>query len=154
MPQALTRDYGWAEYSEADVLDFPRPIPGFAHCRRYLTLRPRAGEPFVVLQSLDDDQVAFLTLPVETLVPDYRLRLVADDQRILAGDAGTGVAGRRVLVMMALSPEGEATVNLLGPVVIDVAARRGVQAIRDDARYQAAESVEALLAASQEAVCS
>jgi flagellar assembly factor FliW len=153
MPQILTRDYGYAGCSEEDILEFPAGLPGFPACRRFVPLRPRAGEPFIVLQSLDEVSVAFLTLPVEMLLPGYELRILPSDLVTLGG----GPASRRTLVIVSLSPGGETTVNLLGPIVIDTLTRRGVQAIRDDSRYGAAERIDAILldrSGQEAAVCS
>lgn len=152
MPELLTRDFGAVPYTEEEVFDFPLGLPGFPACRRFLPLRAGADETWVVLQSLDRREVAFLALPVETLVEDYRLRMVDPDRVALGPLAG----GLRTLAVVSLPPAGPATVNLLGPLVLNPATRKGVQAVRDDRRYSAAEPVEPLLArqrGTREAVC-
>jgi flagellar assembly factor FliW len=160
MPEMLTRDFGPVDYSPEEVFDFPLGLPGFPDCRRFLTLRPQPEEALVVLQCVDRPEIAFLTLPADVLLAGYQLRMVEQDWLVL----GSPTAGRHVLVMLTLPEHGPATANLLGPVVLNPAARRGVQAIRDDHRYSAAEPLEALLGQmnqpartaerQQEAVCS
>jgi len=144
MPETLTRDFGPVTYSPEEVFHFPLGLPGFTACRRFLTLRPQPAQPLVVLQSLDQVEVAFLTLPVGMLVMDYALQLVEQDRRVL----GPHVEGWHLLAMLSLPASGLATANLLGPLVLDPATRTGVQAIREDRRYGAAEPLDALLSAA------
>ena len=173
MPETLTRDFGPVEYSPGEVFDFPLGLPGFPECRRFLTVRPNPAEALVVLQSLDRVEVAFLTLPADVLAPGYQFRMVEADRRLVEADrrleeasnwlvktGGEVTSGAilHVLFLLSLPEQGPATANLLGPVVLNPMTRQGVQAIRDDWRYGAAEPLEALLAGGRqrgrEAVCS
>jgi flagellar assembly factor FliW len=152
MQVLITRDFGPVSYAPEEVFDFPAGLPGFPECRRFLTLRPYPAEAWVVLQSLDRREVAFVTVPAETLVGDYELQIVAADLALLkAGPSGfrrpkgRDYEGLMALVLITLPETGPALANLLGPLVLNPAARRGVQAIREDLRYGAAEPVEELL---------
>ena len=142
MPEIMTRDFGPIRYSEAEVFHFAGGMPGFGDCLSFLTVRPDPAGPLVVLQSLERPEVAFLTVPVEALAIDYQLRMVEADVRALGA---TSTAGLHALVIITLPAHGPGTVNLLGPIVLHQGTRRGVQAIREDNRYRAAEPAEALL---------
>jgi flagellar assembly factor FliW len=148
MPQLLTRDFGEVNYQAEEVFAFPLGLPGFPGCGRFLPIRPHLDGALVVLQSLDRVDLAFLTLPVEVLLPGYQLRMVEADRTALGAHENQW----RTLVIVSLPADGPATANLLGPLVLNQATRRAVQAIRDDGHYGAAELLEPLLAA--EAACS
>lgn len=141
MPEIMTRDFGPVPYSEDEIFDFAGGLPGFPDCERFLTVRPNPDEPLVVLQSLERPEVAFLTIPLEALAGAYELRIREEDRRALGAAPGS----LYTLVIVTLPSQGAATVNLLGPIVLHPATRRGIQAIRDDNRYGAAEPFDLLL---------
>jgi flagellar assembly factor FliW len=137
MPIAQTKFFGSVEYPESDVLEFPAGLPGFAALRRFLMLQPEHTAPVTFLQSLDEGQLCFLTMPVELVDPRYELALAPEDLRMLEVE---DAAGPRLLahVILTVPAEGPATANLLAPVVVAPQTRRGVQAVRSDFRYAAA----------------
>jgi flagellar assembly factor FliW len=72
------------------------------------------------------------------LLADYDLAMTREDLERLGLDSSRQPApGREVLCLALLcSPEsGPVTANLLAPVVVNLATRAAVQAIRADARY-------------------
>ena len=150
MPEARTRDYGAVPYEETDVIELARPLPGFPGQLRFLMLRPRPEAGWIVLQSLDDAATALLTLPAEMVDPDYEAQLTAEDHDALGWREGAPRA--LVLVTVAAGTDGRPAANLLGPIVVDPARRRGLQAIREDRRYGAAEPVPLRCARNQEEV--
>lgn len=152
MPEARTRDFGAVPYQDGDVIEFVRPLAGFAGEREFLMIRPRPDAPWIMLQSLRDAATAFLTLPAHLVAPGYEARLSTEDCDALGWREA--VPGALVLILIAAAPDGAATANLLGPVVIDPATRRAVQAIRDDRRYGAAEDLETLMERKEAVRCS
>src|SRR5436305_2026405 len=74
-----TRYFGPLEYDPQAVLTFPQGIPAFEQQTRFLAIRQPMNEPLVFLQSLDDPQLCFATLPAVAACPGYRLRLTAED---------------------------------------------------------------------------
>lgn len=144
MPEITTRDFGLVAYSHDEVFEFAVGLPGFRECRQFLTVRPDPASPLIVLQSLERPELAFLTLPVNALAIRYELRMIEEDRRAIGAQT---LEGLHVLVILTLPALGVPTLNLLGPVVLNPETRRGVQAVRDDHRYRAAEPAETLLAA-------
>ena len=147
MPEIMTRDFGLVAYADDEVFHFTEGVPGFRECRRFLTVRPDATSPLIVLQALDNPEVVFLTVPASSLALGYDLKIVAEDRRALGSISGDRLLA---LVIVTLPAQGAATLNLLGPIVLNPDTRRGVQAIRDDNRYGAAEPAEPLLIREQE----
>jgi flagellar assembly factor FliW len=118
---------------------------------RFLLIRPAEAGPWIVLQSLQSEDTAFLSLPVRLLEPAYEWRISEEDRAALGWDRTPG--GLLALALVAVTPEGRALANLLGPVLADPATRRALQAVRDDRKYGAAEDVESRLARQEGAKC-
>jgi flagellar assembly factor FliW len=139
-----TLHFGPLTIDESAALEFPQGLPGFEDCRRFAGLEHPARKGLIFLQSLDRPDLCLLTLPVNSLRPEYELAVSAEDRELLglpvsgALETGGGVAALAILSFV----EGEEpTANLLAPVVIHVKARRAVQAIRPDGRYQVREAL-------------
>jgi flagellar assembly factor FliW len=138
MPRFRTRDFGEIEYCEDAVIEFPAGLPGFEQERRFLPIEHPASRPIVFLQSVSRAGLCFITLPVRTLAPDFTLSLAAEDLELLAFEAAAHPEiGRDVLCLAIVSvSEGKPpTANLLAPVVVNIEARLGVQAIQAGSGY-------------------
>jgi flagellar assembly factor FliW len=137
---------------ETQAIEFPAGLPGFEDCRRFVPFEHAECAGLIFLQSMDRPDLSFLTLPVRSLRPDYRLLLTPEDSALLGLPAGqTPKIGTEVAAMAILSVrEGQpATANLLSPIVVRVATGRAVQAVRPDNRYRCREPL-----AIEEDVCS
>ena len=151
MPQADTQQFGPVEYAFDDVIEFPLGLPGFEDERSFLLITPSKPKPLVFLQSLDRPELCFVTLPLEVVDPNYQLSVSAEDWIVLvpAGQTleavGQAEDGQiRCLAIISLT-DSRPTANLLAPLVINPAGRRGVQAIRLDNVYSHQHPVEALV---------
>jgi flagellar assembly factor FliW len=89
--------------------------------------------PLVHLQSLETGDLCFLALPVRSIDPEYETALVSEDREVLEL-RGAGSATLE-LALLSAGRDGSLSANLLAPVVIHLAARRAVQAVRFDTRY-------------------
>lgn len=149
--------FGPIPVAESSVIEFPIGLPGFEERRRFLPIEsPRQGG-LVYLQSLERPDLCFLALPVRSLRPDYELVLTPEELALLELPCDRQpVIGQEVAALALLSlAEGEdPTANLRSPVVIRVATRRAVQAIRQDECYQCREPFLAADGGVREAVCS
>lgn len=133
MPRVQTEQFGELDYEEEAVIVFPRGLPGFEQARRFVLLDNVEFAPLAHLQSLETGDLCFLTLPVRTVDPEYETMLAAEDRETL----GWRDAGQPTLDLALLSADEDCclSANLLAPIVIDLATRRGVQAVRCDTRY-------------------
>jgi flagellar assembly factor FliW len=138
MPHLQTRDFGEIEYRDDAVIEFPAGLPGFEQEKRFLPIEHPASRPIIFLQSLSRAGLCFITLPVRALAPDFVLSLAPEDLDLLSfqADARPEI-GRDALCLAIVSvAEGKPpTANLLAPVVVNMAARRGVQAIQAECGY-------------------
>jgi flagellar assembly factor FliW len=135
MPLVQTRDFGELEYDAATEWIFPRGLPGFEDQKRFLLMEREGQAPIVYLQSLETPGVCFLAISVWVADPGYQAEMTLEDMEMLGlprqpkPDGGT-------LCVAILSGSGETfTANLLAPVVMNLATRTGLQAVRADAAY-------------------
>jgi len=140
MREIETSRFGPLRYEDTESIEFPKGLPGFESEREFVLVERPESRPFLFMQSTTSPALCFVTAPVALLVPNYALGLSADDMLTLKTDES---AGLDVLAIVCAIENQPPTVNLLGPVVINRRARRGVQTIRDDDRYSARHPISA-----------
>lgn len=147
-----TTHFGPLPVQQSSQIEFPEGLPGFEQCRLFVPVQHPNSPGVIFLQSLEQRQLCFITVPMRTLWPDYDLALSSEECELLGVDSSEEPADRGSLAVLAIISfvEGrEPTANLAAPLVIRVATRRAVQAIRQDSRYQVQEKLPAM-----EQVCS
>jgi flagellar assembly factor FliW len=140
MREMETSRFGPLRYEDTESIEFPKGLPGFESESEFVLVDRPESRPFLFMQSTASPALCFVTVPIALLVPNYALELSADDMLTLKTD---GSAGLDVLAIVCAIENQPPTVNLLGPVVINRPARRGVQTIRDDDRYSARHPISA-----------
>jgi flagellar assembly factor FliW len=137
MPNFETKYFGNVEFENASVVVFPVGLPGFEECRRFLALHFRESAPLVYLQSLERDELCFVTLPVQSIEPEYQLRVCDEDLRSMGLETGKQPAiGLEVLGLAVVSiRESGVTANLLAPVIVNLENRLAVQAVAPESSY-------------------
>lgn len=109
-------------------LVFASGLPGFPGERRFALVRWGAFEgPYSLMVDLENPDVRFLVMPPYVFFPDY----VVDLEDSIAAKIHLERAEDcllLVIVTLGSTPE-EATANLLGPVVINLKTREGMQAV-------------------------
>jgi flagellar assembly factor FliW len=132
-----TKHFGRITFEPADSIEFPRGLPGFEDRRRFVAIRQERATPLVFLQSLEDPELCFITAPVLTVDPAYKLKLSEEDR------ATAGLSSIRrprigkdvwALAVVAVRETGP-TVNLLAPLVVNLRSLRAVQAVMQDSAY-------------------
>ncbi len=119
---------GVIEWAASAELLFPLGLPGFENEQRILPVEIPLQRPLIYLQSLERPSVCFLSLPVLTIDPAFRLTLLDEDLLTLGLQPGVApVLGEDVLCLALLVPvEDTVEANLAAPVVINL--HRGVGA--------------------------
>jgi flagellar assembly factor FliW len=123
------------EFNDADIISFDEGLIGLTHLNRMVLIRQTEIEPFIWLASPDDDNIAFLVVPPEVVVPGIEIP-VTDELRssIELGDdeSPTVLAISRIAAVW-----NESTVNLLSPIAISPKAMKGMQFIVNGSKYGA-----------------
>lgn len=141
-----SRPFGETEVDERQIIVFPKGILGFEDHNDFALL-DSPQPPFYWLQSLKDEQTAFVLISPDVFRSDYELSLVSQELDIIEveqlenGDLveKTGNERAELLVFAIVTITGDKntmTANLQGPVVINPASRRGMQGIQTDSRWK------------------
>ena len=132
-----TKNFGTISYAPESELRFPGGLPGFDERKRFVAVRFVESDPLVYLQSLEDPDLCFITMPVLAVEPRYQLKVSPEDlDQIGLTPARQPKIGEDVFCLTVLSiRETGPTANLLAPIVINLKTRRAVQAIAPGSDY-------------------
>lgn len=129
-----TTRFGELSIDEKRVIQFPEGLLGFPAQKDYVILEHKPESPFFWLQSLTDADLAFVVINPFLLKKDYLKDLSPVEKRIFEGlEAGTVTVF--ALVTINHGNEQPVTMNLMGPLVIDVEIRTGRQVILANSGY-------------------
>lgn len=137
MSSLETKHFGQLPEKPEMQFEFPLGLPGFDERRRFVPLRFEHSDPLIFLQSLEDPDLCFITVPVLVLDPQFRVSLEADDLQLIGLPAERQPAiGEEVVCLAVISahPEGS-TANLLAPIVVNLRNGKAVQAVMSDGAY-------------------
>jgi flagellar assembly factor FliW len=116
-------------------LHFAAGLPGFPQVHHFvLTSWGGADSPFMMMSALDDSDVGFVVVSPWVFHPDYDFDLDESTAEWLGLRTGEDAV---VLCVVTLADRAEdATLNLLGPIVINRATREARQAVLSSSPYQ------------------
>jgi flagellar assembly factor FliW len=147
MPRAHTEQFGELEYAEDSTILFPRGLPGFETCHRFVLLDDPELAPLVHLQSLEIAGLCFLALPIRSIDSSYETSLVPEDREALGLDPHAELSKATLdLALLSAAMDGRLSANLLAPIVIHLATRKAVQAVRLDSLYSHQHELEGVAA--------
>ncbi len=115
-------------------LNFPAGLPGFPDLHRF-TLSPwgPAETPFLLLTAVSDPDVGFVVVPPWVFYPDYEFELDDATAERLALNAPEDSV---VFCVITLGERPEhATVNLLGPIVVNRHTLEAAQVVLPGSGY-------------------
>ena len=129
-----TTRFGELEIDENRLILFPEGLLGFAEYKKYVILEHKPDSPFCWLQSMDSPGLAFAVINPYTVKNDYLEKLSPDEKEFFSSENG----GETIVFAIVTIPPGKVekmTVNLLGPLIIDVESKIGRQMILANAGY-------------------
>lgn len=121
-----TTRFGDLTLQEEQVINFANGVPGFKEATRYVTLDLQEYRPFLFMQSLDLPELTFILVDPYPYFSSY-----VNNERI-AKEAGWNVEDKNrllVRVIVTIHADGEMTVNLLAPVLINTKENKGEQVL-------------------------
>jgi flagellar assembly factor FliW len=131
---AKTRNFGSIEVRSDQIIYLEPGLLGFAKYHRYVLIEHHQETPFLWLQCLDKEDLAFVVIDPRYLLSDYQPGPLAQAMQDLKVEQAEDI---KVLVILTI-PQGkpqEMTANLMGPVVINLKTRQGRQFVLDDPSY-------------------
>lgn len=122
-----TTRFGEFEVPEDEILEFPEGLIGFEKERRFVLLPTQEKSPFFWLQSVDDPDLAFIVSEPWVFVENYEFQLPQESKKNLEVKEEKDL---RVLCLVVI-PENpqKTTMNLKGPLVLNLPRRTGKQVI-------------------------
>ena len=133
METIKTKAYGEITVEEDSAVFFKREILGFENYRYYYLIEMGDLPNFYWLQSKEEPELAFIVVNPRLFMPDYVLNIDDIDVGLLELDEGD----QSVDFAIVNIPEdiNKMTMNLLGPIVINVNKRIAIQAISLNNEY-------------------
>jgi flagellar assembly factor FliW len=116
------------------VLHFPRGLIGFENEREFTLLQISEKSPFLILQSMKDSCLGLLVTDPNSFILNYDVVIGEVERRILCIEDIEKV----LLLVTVTIPPGkpeDTTLNLTGPMVINLEARLGMQVPQVDSKY-------------------
>ena len=131
--------FGNIEANEPDIIVFSEGIFGFADEHKFVLVRTQNAHAIGWLQSVESAYLALPVVSAHVLVPRYP----DVDMEAYARVAGIGDSLDEIAVLVVLNaPPGiPATVNLVAPIFVNVATRKGAQLFLDDTRFTNRETI-------------
>lgn len=124
------------DMNEQAIIHMPMGLLGFEHVKRYVLLSHPEEAPFLWLQMLDDPNLAFLCVSPLHVSAGYQPDLCPGDVDFLQ----LAKPDEALIVnIVTLHPDGEPTVNLKGPVVINRRTLIGKQVVPSNAAEYASQ---------------
>lgn len=115
------------------MIVFPQGLVGCERWQRFVLLTADdEALPVATLQSLDDPDVALLVSDPALVLPGYRAGLTDEDRALLGLPEGEQPV---LYCTLTVGADGWLTANLLGPLAINPATRRGRQLVLADSLY-------------------
>ncbi|PKN41102.1 MAG: flagellar assembly protein FliW [Deltaproteobacteria bacterium HGW-Deltaproteobacteria-18] len=124
--QTINSRIGQLVISPDKTIRFPRGIIGFESLREFALVEFKPGTPFHFLQSLEMPSMGMMLADPFPFLPKYEIRLAAAEERILRVRSI-----RDLIILVSVTvPKGDpqgSTLNLTGPICVNVQQRLGLQ---------------------------
>lgn len=124
--------FGGLDVSPENIIEFPAGLPGFEGCHRFTFIEDGDANKILQMQSVDDAGLVFSVADPATLGVNYEFTLTDAEVDALQLGAAEDVAVAVIIRKReaAGSPaEAGLKANFMAPLVINTAARRGLQKV-------------------------
>ena len=130
-----TTRFGVIEVPEDQVIQVPSGMIGFPNHRRYVFVEHRKGSPFIWLQSVDNESLAFILADPLLVRPDYEFQISPEDRQALELNDDCAGMQPMVVVNVASAEPVRITANLLGPIIFNIPKKLAKQIILYQTNY-------------------
>lgn len=137
----ITSTYlGEIEIDTSKIITFPAGIPGFADAKRFVLLELPDNPVFHILQSVEDEELAFIITDPYYFYKDYSFEL---DKTVLET---LNIKDRQDIVvytiLTAKRPFASSTINLKAPVVIHMKENLAKQVVLQTENYSSKARID------------
>jgi flagellar assembly factor FliW len=134
MKKIKTTRFGEIEIDEINAIHFPDGLLGFPGKKNYVIMEHKPGSPFLWLQSTDIPDLAFVMINPFLLNVGYLENLSKEEETLLKNERDEEI----LVFSLVVIPEGrveDATVNLMGPIIVEAKSRNAKQVILANSGY-------------------
>lgn len=132
-----TTRFGSIKVPEERIISMEKPVLGFEKSKRFVIIELSDMLPFVWFQSFDDADLAFLMVNPALFYPEYKIEVNIKEVEDVELDEHSSVETYSI-VTIADDP-GKTTINLQGPIVINVAVHKAKQLVLSQSSYSVCE---------------
>lgn len=130
----ISKIHGEIEYAEKDIITFNKGLFGLNDLKTFILLDLEEYEPFKLLQSLEDDEIAMIVTSPYEFFNEYQFEVNDETIKNLRIDSPEQV---NVITTVTLNSDVKnITTNLQGPIVINTSNNLGEQIILDNPKYK------------------
>ena len=130
----ISKIHGEIEYTEKDIITFSKGLPGLNELKKFILSDLRECEPFKLLQSLEDEEIALIVVSPYEFFNDYEIKL--NDETIRNLEIDSPEQAMVITTVTLNSDVKKITTNLQGPIVINTSNNLGEQIILDNSKYK------------------
>lgn len=130
----ISKIHGEIEYEEKNIITFKKGLLGLSDLKEFILLDLEDYEPFKLLQSLQDNEIAMIVTSPYEFFKDYEFVLSEETIKNLKIESPDKV---NVITTVTLNSDvKKITTNLQGPIVINTSDNIGEQIILDNPKYK------------------
>lgn len=129
-----TKNFGEIHIDPQKIITFEDGLPGFEHIKQYILIpNPDAENPFQWMQAIEEPNLAFVITDPFYFKEDYEFDIPEKVIQQLHIEKKEEVA----VYSIAVVPENirDITLNLRGPLVVNIEKRKGKQLLLDGDAY-------------------
>lgn len=130
-----TAKFGTVEVNKDLIFDFVLPIIGFSELKKYTIIDYKPESPFKWLQSMEDMELAFPVTLCSFFGIDYQFDIPDEEAEKLEIESVDDVFVCNIANIPASNPK-DATINMLAPVIVNMANKKAMQVVLKDRKFQ------------------
>ena len=148
--RVATKPYGVLDVDERQKISFPSGLLGFERLSSYVLLDARQ-QPFYWLQSMDEQEIAFVLMNPVVFKADYTPEIGPEELE----EIGIGEGEDMLVFAVVTIPEQQElmSANLQGPIIINKQTKVGRQSISRNPRWNVKHFILEELAAVKDRAC-
>jgi flagellar assembly factor FliW len=145
-----TKPFGTIDVDERQRIAFPNGLLGFENLKAFVLL-DASQPPFYWLQSLDEEDIAFVLIDPAVFRPDYNADAAPEDLE----EIGIRSDEDMLVFSVVTIPEQQEqmTANLQGPIIINKKTKHARQIISPNPRWKVRHFILEELAAVKDRAC-
>jgi flagellar assembly factor FliW len=126
--------FGKINYKKNEIIWMAKGFLGFEGSHQFVLLSPEEQDPFKWLQSVDNDNLAFLVIDPLLVKPDYKIDINPKELAILECKNASDL----MIYLLVTIPQGrieQMTANLQAPIVINRTNLHAIQLIVNESGH-------------------